>query len=73
MASLILVLREGAIKQALVTLDAGEPIDAPLKRVAASSTSASPVATAGRARARLGRRCRADHASSSFGASLSAS
>jgi heat-inducible transcriptional repressor len=55
MASLILVLREGAIKQALVTLEAGEPIDQPtLNAVAAILNERLVNQTAIRGEARLG-------------------
>ena len=54
MASLILVLREGAIKQALVTLDSGEAIDQPtLNAVAALLNARLFEMTARRADARL--------------------
>jgi heat-inducible transcriptional repressor len=54
MASLILVLREGAIKQALVTLEADEPIDQPsLNAVAAILNDRLAGMTASRAQARL--------------------
>jgi heat-inducible transcriptional repressor len=54
MASLILVLREGAIKQALVTLEAGEPIDQPtLNAVAGLLNERLVNHTASRAAARL--------------------
>ena len=55
MASLILVLREGAIKQALITLDADMPIDQPtLNAVAAILNERLVNQTAMRAEARLG-------------------
>ncbi|HEV7604610.1 MAG TPA: heat-inducible transcriptional repressor HrcA [Candidatus Limnocylindrales bacterium] len=55
MASLILVLREGAIKQALVTLEAGESIDQPtLNAVAAILNERLVNQTATRGEARLG-------------------
>ena len=54
MASLILVLREGAIKQALVTLDGGDAIDQPtLNAVAAMLNTRLVDMTARRADARL--------------------
>jgi heat-inducible transcriptional repressor len=54
MASLILVLREGAIKQALITLEAGESIDQPtLNAVAAILNERLVNHTASRAEARL--------------------
>jgi heat-inducible transcriptional repressor len=54
MASLILVLREGAIKQVLVTLDAGKTIDQPtLNAVAASLNERLVNQTAARAEAHL--------------------
>lgn len=55
MASLILVLREGAIKQALVTLEAGESIDQPtLNAVAAILNERLVNQTATRGETRLG-------------------
>jgi heat-inducible transcriptional repressor len=54
MASLILVLREGAIKQALVTFDGDEPIDQPTLNAAAAILNERLVNhTASRAQARL--------------------
>jgi heat-inducible transcriptional repressor len=55
MASLILVLREGAIKQALITLDADEPIaQADLNAVAGILNERLAGMTASRAQSRLG-------------------
>ena len=55
MASLILVLREGAIKQALVTLEADESIDQPTLNAVATMLNERLVnLTATRAEARLG-------------------
>ncbi len=55
MASLILVLQEGAIKQALITLEADESIDQPtLNAVATILNDRLSGMTAGRAGARLG-------------------
>ena len=54
MASLILVLREGTIKQALVTFEADEPVDQPtLNAVAAILNERLTGMTAARAQARL--------------------
>jgi heat-inducible transcriptional repressor len=54
MASLILVLREGAIKQALITLEVGESLDQPtLNAVAAILNERLAGTTAARAGARL--------------------
>jgi heat-inducible transcriptional repressor len=54
MASLILILQEGAIKQALVTLEAGESVDQPtLNAVAAILNERLSGMTAARASARL--------------------
>jgi heat-inducible transcriptional repressor len=54
MASLIIVLREGAIKQALVTVDRDEPLDQPtLNAAAALLNERIGNLTAGRAEARL--------------------
>lgn len=54
MASLILVLREGAIKQVLVTLEAGQLIDQPtLNAIAAILNERLAGMTASRAQARL--------------------
>jgi heat-inducible transcriptional repressor len=56
MASLILVLREGAIKQAAVTLDEADAIDQPtLNRVAATLNDRLPEATASVAEATIAR------------------
>ena len=59
MASLILVLREGAIKQAAITLDEADAIDQPtLNRVAALLNERLVDSTAAVAEATLAARCR---------------